>query len=69
MEKKKNRYIDDDVMSRGRDVTKEDNEKAGYGKEENDANNEEEFSVFSNQENQENKENGAESSKLRQMKK
>ena len=41
MEKKKNRYMDDDVTSRERDVTKEDNEKAGYGKEENDAGNKE----------------------------
>ena len=46
MKKKKrnkvmNRYMDDDVTSRGRDVTKEDNEKAGYGKEENDADNKE----------------------------
>ena len=41
MEKKKIRYMDDDVTSRGRDVTKEDNKKAGYGKEENDAGNKE----------------------------
>ena len=41
MKKKKNRYMDDDVTSRGRDVTNEDNEKAGYGKEENDADNKE----------------------------